>query len=165
LKWYRISLRGESGEGLKRWASEARGDFQSEFPLFARGRGSFNRKAPDCREIFRARSAYHGRIAEWLQLMTGDSTQSPGIFDATKFLRSRSRRWTSSWRRHRSRSRRGSWSRRSRGCSSCSRCWRDRSSRCRRSSGGWCRATSWRYTNEIDVLLMLSPALVEIVRS
>ena len=38
-------------------------------------------------------------------------------------------------------------------------------SRCRRSSGGWCRATARRYTNEIDVLFVLSPARVEIVRS
>ena len=40
-----------------------------------------------------------------------------------------------------------------------------RSSRRRRSSGRWRRATGWRYTNEIDVLFVLSPARVEVVGS
>ena len=35
--------------------------------------------------------------------------------------------------------------------------------RSRRSSRGWRRATGWRYTNEIDVLLVLSSAGVEVV--
>ena len=72
----------------------------------------------------------------------------------------RSRCGTRSGRRLDARSGRRSWCscRSTTGCNGC--CWRGR--RCSRSSRRWRRATAWRYTNEIDILFMLSPARVEV---
>ena len=89
-------------------------------------------------------------------------------------LRPRRRCGTSPGRWFRARS--GRWPRRScrrtTRCNGCCRCscgrgccrrrsrWRWRHSRCRRR----CRSAAWRHTNKIDVLLVLSPAGVKVVR-
>ena len=81
-------------------------------------------------------------------------------------VRPRRRGRTNPWRGFRSRCGRRPW----RG----SRCGRRTScsGRCRRSGRRWrysrcrrrCRSPAWRHTNEIDVLLLLSPARVEVKR-
>src|SRR5204862_5183249 len=46
------------------------------------------------------------------------------------------------------------------GRSGCGGCWRSCS--CSRSSRRWSRATCWCYTNEVDILLVFTPARVEV---